>query len=263
MKMLFLLLLSWSLILDTEVSSSPLSRSSIVGGEDAKEGQWPWMAYLTILKEKKNFCFKCGGSLISDHWILTAAHCLVQATVVQVALGALQLQNPPKYQGLAKTIIIHEKYTQAETAFDIGLVELEDKVSFSQWISPVNLPSRSENISPGLQCWATGWGNIRENVSLKYPYTLQEVQIPIVDNQQCNQMYNGIIRPDMICAGFYWGGKDACQGDSGGPLVFKKGDDWVQAGIVSFGRGCAEPNSPGVYTRVSSFRDWIQTESGV
>ncbi|XP_069044089.1 mast cell tryptase-like [Lepisosteus oculatus] len=242
-----------------QVSSSPLSRGSIVGGQDAQDGEWPWMARLRT----NGVYSSCGGSLISSRWILTAAHCLENTSVVKVSLGALQLVKTPEYQGSAKRIITHENYTQFTGGFDIGLVELEDKVSFSQRISPVNLPSCSENISPGLQCWATGWGNIRENVSLEYPYTLQEVQIPIVDNQQCNQMYNCIIRPDMMCAGFYWGGKDTCQGDSGGPLVFKKGDDWVQAGIVSFGRGCAEPNSPGVYTRVSSFRDWIQTKSGV
>uniref|UniRef100_W5LVM9 Peptidase S1 domain-containing protein n=1 Tax=Lepisosteus oculatus TaxID=7918 RepID=W5LVM9_LEPOC len=183
-----------------------------------------------------------------------------RATVVQVALGALQLQNPPRYQGLAKTIITHENYTQFTKGFDIGLVELKEKVSFSQWISPVNLPSRFENISPGLQCWATGWGNIRENVGLEYPYTLQEVRLLIVDNQQCKKRYNDIIRPDMLCTEVPGGGKSPCQGDSGGALVFKKGNVWVQAGIVSFALGCARPEFPNVYTRVSSFRDWIQTK---
>uniref|UniRef100_A0A7N8Y7F0 Peptidase S1 domain-containing protein n=1 Tax=Mastacembelus armatus TaxID=205130 RepID=A0A7N8Y7F0_9TELE len=96
-------------------------------------------------------------------------------------------------------------------------------------------------------------------VSLPSPGTLQEVSIPIVSNTRCNAAY-GSITSNMMCAGLTQGGKDSCQGDSGGPLVSKNNTVWVQAGVVSFGYGCAKPNYPGVYTRVSQYENWINNQ---
>uniref|UniRef100_A0A3B3WSF4 Peptidase S1 domain-containing protein n=1 Tax=Poecilia mexicana TaxID=48701 RepID=A0A3B3WSF4_9TELE len=115
----------------------------------------------------------------------------------------------------------------------------------------------------GDPSWVTGWGNTGLFESLPSPGNLLEVETDIVGNGQCSCDYSEIlgdqITDNMICAGFREGGKGPCFGDSGGPLVTKQGDRWIQAGIVSFGVGCAEPNFPAVYARVSQYNDWINS----
>ncbi|XP_069044071.1 serine protease 27-like isoform X1 [Lepisosteus oculatus] len=270
MKMFFLLAFFGILILNKEeVSSSPLSRSSIVGGQDAEEGQWPWQVYMQIQVNLNDATF-CGGSLISEQWVLTAARCFKPSFLLEhsfVRLRAYKLDQPSKHEvkKSIKKVVLHEQYEKAADGFDIALVQLDSEVSLSPYISPVQLANPNNVFTEDTECWATGWGMTKENVPLAPPRTLQEVQLPIVDNRCCQSMYNSkaTIREDMMCAGDEDGQKDTCLGDSGGPLVCKKGDSWIQAGIVSFGRGCGRPNSPGVYTRVSSFTDWIKEHSGV
>ncbi|XP_069044074.1 serine protease 27-like [Lepisosteus oculatus] len=269
MKMFFLLAFFGIFILNKEeVSSSPLSRSSIVGGQDAEEGEWPWQVYIQIQVNHINAKF-CGGSLISEQWVLTAAHCFKPSFLLKhsfVRLGAYKLDQPSNHEvkKSIKKVVLHEQYKEkAADGFDIALVQLDSEVSLSPYISPVQLAEPNDVFTEDTECWATGWGMTRENVPLAPNRTLQEVQLPIIDNRRCQSMYNSeIIREDMMCAGYENGQNDTCMGDSGGPLVCK-GDSWIQAGIVSFGIGCGRPNSPGVYTRVSSFTDWIKKHSGV
>ncbi|XP_069044067.1 tryptase-2-like isoform X2 [Lepisosteus oculatus] len=272
MKMLFLQLLFLILFLNiTAVISdfTPESRSSIVGGQNAHFGKWPWMAYIQVKTFEGKF--DCGGSLLNDRWVLTAAHCLkkpfVQMCKSLVVLGGHKLDICNDYQQTRsiRRVILHEGYTNTGDGWDIALVELDSPVSTNKFIKPVALANSTDNFNESSDCWASGWGHIGNGESLQWPQTLQEVRLPIIDNQVCQEMYEGryTIQPEMICAGYQNGGKDTCQGDSGGPLVCRKGGLWVQAGLVSFGDSCALPNSPGVYTRVSSFRTWIKTHIDV
>ncbi|XP_066579324.1 serine protease 27 [Amia ocellicauda] len=279
--MLLLQLLFGVLLLNTyEVSSHPHlhprphlhlhphPRSSIVGGQDAKEGQWPWQVYLQ-LSLMQGFSISCGGSLISDRWVLTAAHCVdspLKWWESEVVLGAHSLDEPSEHEvrRTLNKVIMHEEYTDAEKGFDIALIELNAKVTTNDYIKPVTLAGPEDEYSKAWECWATGWGNIMEGEDLPEPETLQEVQVPFVDNEDCMALYYGryFILPNMMCTGEE--GVDSCQGDSGGPLVCRKtGQPWVLAGVTSFGDGCGKEDSPGVYTRVSSYRDWIKKHSGV
>ncbi|XP_069044254.1 serine protease 27-like [Lepisosteus oculatus] len=263
--MFFVQLLFWILSL-TEVSGSPLARSSIVGGEDAKEGAWPWQAYIrTVVGDD---AFRCGGSLISEQWVLTAAHCFHEGynkSACSVTLGAYQLEKPSNNQVKLrmKDVILHEKYKRVSSGYDIAVVQLDRKVTFNSYISPVPLPRRNDDFANDVNCWATGWGRTEENVSLQSPQTLQQVCLPVLDNKECQVIFKKYytIMDEMVCAGYKEGKKDTCQGDSGGPLVCKKGRGWVQVGIVSFGKGCARPNFPGINTRVSSFLHWIRKKT--
>ncbi|KAL3986563.1 caspase recruitment domain-containing protein 8 [Sarotherodon galilaeus] len=210
----------------------------IVGGQVAPVGSWPWQ--VSLQRSGSHFC---GGSLINSQWVLTAAHCF--QTTDQSGLS----------------IITHPNYNSKTNDNDICLLQLSSPVTFTSYISPVCLAASDSTFYSGVNSWVTGWGNTGEGVSLPFPQNLMEVEVPVVGNRQCNCNYGvGRITDNMICAGLSAGGKDSCQGDSGGPMVSKQNGRWIQAGIVSFGEGCARPNFPGVYARVSQYQTWINSQ---
>ncbi|XP_075784860.1 serine protease 27-like [Pelodiscus sinensis] len=244
-----------------------VSLTRIVEGNDTKEGEFPWQASV-----QWKGVHMCGASLINQEWLITAAHCFYQLrnlTQYRVVLGILQLQNPGPHSRACpvQRIIPNPNYAGQTTSGDIALIQLATPVNFSDYILPICLPDTSIRFPPGKECWVTGWGNLRPWVDLPSPQTLQKLQVPIIDTKTCKSLYrtNGVNRPpyrdiqdDMICAGYAEGLRDACNGDSGGPMMCIVGDVWVLAGVVSWGEGCAIKNRPGVYSRLTSYQNWIQ-----
>ncbi|MEQ2293262.1 hypothetical protein AMECASPLE_031493 [Ameca splendens] len=232
----------------------------IVGGQDASPGSWPWQVSLQI--SGRHFC---GGSLINRNWVLSAAHCFSQRSpsVCQVSLGQQQLQGGNTTTQVSvgvDEIVVHPDYVNSTLDNDIALLRLSSSVEFTNYIGPVCLAASGSVFNNGTASWVTGWGNVAEGAPLPPPQTLQEVKVPVIGNRQCSCLYEFIrITDNMICSGVLSGGKDSCQGDSGGPMVSKQGPRWIQSGVISFGYGCARPNRPGVYARVSGYQSWINS----
>ncbi|XP_036402344.1 serine protease 33-like [Megalops cyprinoides] len=250
-----------------QVCGHPPLENRIVGGVNAQYGAWPWQVDVQTFQNGH----VCGGSLITQEWVLCAAHCFPKPIDVSsyiLYMGRYQLNGLNQYEvssGITQ-VVIPPGYTEPQQGQDIALVQLSSPVTFSDFIQPVCLPDAGTLFPSGMDCYVTGWGNIADGVSLPGAGTLQQVQVPIIGQSSCQEMYqlqstdSVDILSDMICAGFQEGGKDSCQGDSGGPLVCPMvNGTWVQAGIVSFGLGCAQANQPGVYAKVSAFADFIRS----
>ncbi|XP_039991608.1 tryptase [Xiphias gladius] len=240
---------------------APLN-TRIVGGESAKAGLWPWQVSL-------NFSFYghiCGGTLISDQWVLTAAHCIITQSVSPWTLHfGRETQSGPNVHEVNRTvsqIIVHPDYNNTYLNNDIALMKLRSPVAFTDYIRPVCLASSASQFYNSTPCWATGWGRLGKDEPMEAFETLQEVQIPVIGHKQCSCSYNtqtiANISDNMICAGQE--NKGACQGDSGGPLQCKQGSVWILAGVTSFGVPCALAGYPEVYARVSQFQTWIKDQ---
>ncbi|XP_043489566.1 serine protease nudel-like [Polistes fuscatus] len=232
----------------------------IVGGRASAPEAWPY-----LIAMYKDGYFHCGGVILNEYWILTAAHCLVQAKhYYEIQAGILRRFSfsPMTQNKIAKNIVIHPDYDPNLMKNDVGLVMLDTPLRFNRWVRPACLPE--EKISGSIwnqvpsvdtMCVVLGWGALIE----QGPDTdqLREVQVPILSN--CSDtIYDNI---SEICAGYPMGGRDACQGDSGGPLLCmnpKVDLSYYVAGIVSHGEGCGRPGKPGIYTKVVYFLDWIK-----
>lgn len=252
---------------------SPEVKPQVVGGAEAAPGEYPWQVALVYSNAPStNYYFSqfCGGSLINDLWVLTAAHCVEGLTPSQidVVAGIHDLDDPePAHQRRnVVQVIQHEAYNATTYDNDIALLRLELPVAVDGSLDTalVSIKVYGFNALNGANAIVTGWGN-RSGSGADYPDRLHEVTVPIISNSECGSWYDAslgagdLVTANMICAALPAGGKDACQGDSGGPLVI--GDE--QVGIVSWGVGCAEPQRPGVYTRLANYTLWIKNKSGI
>ncbi|KAK4007979.1 hypothetical protein OUZ56_013138 [Daphnia magna] len=234
----------------------------IVGGTTALRNSWPFI--VALFSRGRHFC---GGSLIDASHILTAAHCIAHMSStdisrLEVALGMHTLK-PYDSQALRKRVrrVVRHKGFDSFTLYnDVAILTLDSPVTFSDAISPVCLPpigTTDQFVSK--ESTVVGWGALREGG--RQPESLQQVTVQIQSNAECKRNYGkdapGGIVDHMICAAYP--GRDSCSGDSGGPMVTQEAPNspWVQAGIVSWGIGCGKPPYPGVYSRVTSFLDWI------
>ncbi|XP_072284524.1 acrosin-like [Pyxicephalus adspersus] len=241
--------------------------SRIVGGNDALPGSWPWLVSIQqpLDYEGRDFAHTCGGTIVNQQWVLTAAHCFkgVGSDYLEwrLVLGARQLSNLASGTQIRKIIrkIEHEKYNPDTEENDIALLRMDRPVTFSNYIQPACLPQKDTVFNHLSECYIAGWGVTSED-SGEPADVLQQAQVHLIETKKCNSTswYNGAIRNHNLCAGHEKGGIDSCQGDSGGPLMCRRPQTKTIAviGITSWGWGCAQAKSPGVYSSAQSFLDW-------
>uniref|UniRef100_A0A8D2Q455 Neurotrypsin n=1 Tax=Varanus komodoensis TaxID=61221 RepID=A0A8D2Q455_VARKO len=240
----------------------------IIGGKNSLRGGWPWQVALRLKSSHGDGRLLCGATLISSCWVLTAAHCFKRygnnTRNYVVRVGDYHTLVPEEYEeeiGIQE-IVQHKEYRPDSSDYDIALVRLqgpeEQCARFSTHVLPACLPvkrERPQKTAPN--CYITGWGD----TGRAYSRTLQQAAIPLLPKRVCEERYRTRFTGRMICAGSLQEQKrvDSCQGDSGGPLMCERpGESWVVYGVTSWGYGCGVKDSPGVYTKVSSFVPWIR-----
>ncbi|XP_078515096.1 transmembrane protease serine 12-like [Lissotriton helveticus] len=259
--------IKWPGLNNTNCGLRPLvdyPTSRIIGGKTARDGAWPWQVSLEHYALFKGYEHICGGSVISEIWLLSAAHCFRKAKSAlywRAILGLRTLYTPSASTVVRsiQKIIVKSDFHRETMVNDIALLRLKVPIVYSAYIQPICIPNNPE-INISLPCFISGWGRTTEGGSISR--FLKEAQVDIIPTKICNQQdwYAGIVHDTMICAGFERGGIDSCQGDSGGPFAcfFSKTKSFYQLGVTSFGYGCGHPRNPGIYTHVASYRNWIE-----
>jgi len=233
-------------------------RARVVGGQNANSGEYPWMAGLVSPGGTRTFC---GGSLINDRYVLTAAHCTARRTPsqLQVLLGDHRIGvSDGESRHSVSQIIQHPSYTNYRNGWDFSLVKLSAPVTFTSRRRPVCLPTAGRTYA-GVTAIATGFGRL--GASQPQANILQEVSLPVITEAACRARWSFINRSHICAGGLPEGGKSVCNGDSGGPLIALESGHYVLIGVVSFGRPCAFPNYPDGYGRVTEALTWIRANT--
>ncbi|XP_062854469.1 chymotrypsin-like elastase family member 2A [Trichomycterus rosablanca] len=232
----------------------------VVGGDDVRANSWPWQISLQY-KSGSYFYHTCGGTLISDQWVLTAAHCIGSRTY-RVYLGKHSLDSDNEKGSIAMSvekIVVHPQWDSYNIRNDIALIKLQTPVQLSDTIMPSCLPDEGNVLPDGAPCYVTGWGRLWTGGPIAD--ILQQALLPVVSHATCSRFdwWGNLVTEKMVCAGGD-GQLASCNGDSGGPLNCQRPDgSWEVQGVVSFGSslGCNYYKKPSVFTRVSSYISWI------
>ncbi|XP_053315771.1 serine protease 56 [Spea bombifrons] len=236
-------------------------KGRIVGGSITPPGSWPWLVNIRL-----NGDLMCGGVLLGDFWVLTAAHCFtgdINELHWTVVVGQYDLRKQDDGAKIfhVNRIVSHPKFNQKTFNNDLALLELTTPVTDLQKARPVCLPEVSENPTPATNCYIAGWGSLYEDGPLSD--VVMEAQVPVLSQEECKgTLGKDMLTSTMFCAGYLTGGIDSCQGDSGGPLTCQDPVSKLYAlyGITSWGDGCGERGKPGVYTKVTAFTEWIRIQ---
>jgi prostatin (serine protease 8) len=288
------LLLGLALAAGVTMAHAGTTEEFIVGGSPAADGAWPWQVrLLDSMDPQSGFC---GGSLISDQWVLTAAHCVVMddGPIDSVIVGYGSTQQSKLKLVPSVKIIVHPDYMKENHA-DLALIKLAEPLPDAHWIPIADAATEQKLVTPGATLVVTGWGALWDFAgfeealysrnkgfsevdthklltanALVSPEQLHQVEIEMISNEECAAAYQAyseaiqdqlVISPTELCAGSPAGAKDSCYGDSGGPLVVA--DDkggYVQVGVVSWGSQCGNPVLPGVYNKLSRFQPWVKDQ---
>ncbi|XP_066504586.1 coagulation factor IXa [Hoplias malabaricus] len=238
------------------------TRIRIVGGSQASPGEIPWQVALVVRSTQQVFC---GGSILSQMWVITAAHCLEEsknkAYFVRVGEYNVSMKDSTEQDLEVEKAVVHTLYKPAVSLYnhDVALLRLRSPIRFSEQVMPICLGPKAFTeslLNSGSLAVVSGWGRLR--FSGRPANTLQKVELPFVDRSECKDSSTDRISHFMFCAGYSDGAKDACQGDSGGPHANQFHNTWFLTGIVSWGEECAKKGKYGVYTRVGNYYKWIQ-----
>jgi secreted trypsin-like serine protease len=258
--------------------------SAIVGGSAAPAGQFPWAVGILRPNNAGRLVLFCGGTLIAPDWVLAAAHCFFDASTrqidippeqVRILVGTNDLTSGGEQIPLGELIVNPSFSGDLLEGNDIALIRLSRRPNTLVTTASILGPSTVNRASAGTLSTLIGWGSLTAepfprpiDQQASFPTLLQQVQVPIISNEQCRLaagsdpilagIYGSRILPSMVCTLAPGGGQDACQGDSGGPVLVPDAQgEMAVAGLVSYGAGCAQPNLPGVATRVSSFSSFV------
>jgi len=247
-------------------------KGRIINGVDAPLGAYPWQVAIK-LKDGQSLRQWCGGSILSDRLILTAAHCIDHLRdhefVVVVGDHDTSSNGANEQVFEVEKYVSHPQFKTSKGGHDIALIKLQTVngkgIVFGSSVQPICLPTSEEVYKPGTWCSVSGWGMQKAGTVSSASKLLKVASIPLLPSEKCNakEVYgkelNSVAFPEgMVCAGFLEGGTDSCSGDSGGPLSCNIDGKFQLLGVVSWGEGCAAKNKPGVYTKVFHYINWIE-----
>ncbi|KAJ2948330.1 hypothetical protein O0L34_g7570 [Tuta absoluta] len=245
------------------VSALPTDPSRIVGGTFTEIEQYPFVVALLRSASGVVYTHNCGGTIINERAVLTAAHCVMDDNEPFQWLS--RVGSSAKSSGgqvhNTEAIIIYPEFNRSNLDKDITVIRIVGTFSFGNSVQPGYIAPPNYPIRDNAPVWSVGWGTICNEFCASAEY-LKHVMVWIVNKDVCKQRYaerNMEVNENMLCSGrLDLGGRDACQGDSGGPLIHNNN---VIIGVTSWGYSCAHPNYPGITARVPVFYNWIMAQS--